>query len=291
MPGFSASVLFFFTMTASGPIELARQHMLQGQLEETLFDFQGRSFAGLDRLAASEVMIKAASLAIERKDDLLALQFAQMALQANPDQPVALHIAATLSLNQEQFTAAENYSDRWMRVDPTSSPAKLLRAQIASMQGEWERVLGLVDHLAESGFDENERKLLAALRTRARDEIAQRDQGIENLHAMERQLTAASRSANEAARRPAPEAAPATVHSVVLYGANWCGPCRMAKRWFRENRIAFVEKDIDQDVAAADELEEKMESAGLQPGGIPVIEVDGRLVVGFNADELERLLL
>ncbi|WP_067569145.1 glutaredoxin family protein [Nocardia acidivorans] len=38
--------------------------------------------------------------------------------------------------------------------------------------------------------------------------------------------------------------------NIVLYGADWCGDCRRAKLWLRENNIPFTEIDVEHDEAA-----------------------------------------
>ncbi|MRH90353.1 NrdH-redoxin [Nocardia sp. SYP-A9097] len=37
---------------------------------------------------------------------------------------------------------------------------------------------------------------------------------------------------------------------IVLYGADWCGDCRRAKTWLRENHVPFTEVDVEHDAAA-----------------------------------------
>ena len=39
---------------------------------------------------------------------------------------------------------------------------------------------------------------------------------------------------------------------LVLYGADWCGDCRRAKVWLRENNVPFTEVDVENDDAARD---------------------------------------
>ena len=58
----------------------------------------------------------------------------------------------------------------------------------------------------------------------------------------------------------------------------------MAKEFLSQKGVPFVEKDVSRDRAAAQEL--------LQMGqrGVPVIKVDGQVMVGFNRARLEQLL-
>jgi glutaredoxin 3 len=58
----------------------------------------------------------------------------------------------------------------------------------------------------------------------------------------------------------------------------------MAKEYLLQKGVPFVEKDVSRDRAAAQEL--------LQMGqrGVPVIKVDGQVMVGFNRGRLEQML-
>jgi glutaredoxin len=78
---------------------------------------------------------------------------------------------------------------------------------------------------------------------------------------------------------------------VVIYGSETCGACRMAARWLTERKVAFVEKRVDESDAARAELETKLRRANLPDRGqIPVIDVHGRLLIGFDPRSLERAL-
>lgn len=93
---------------------------------------------------------------------------------------------------------------------------------------------------------------------------------------------------------PAPGAAPPTSAAaggqVVLYATSWCGACRAARQYMTSNKIAFVEKDIEKDQAAAVELRQKARKAGISASGVPVLDVGGTLMEGFNPARLEALL-
>jgi glutaredoxin len=78
--------------------------------------------------------------------------------------------------------------------------------------------------------------------------------------------------------------------TVIIYGASWCGPCHQAAAYLKQRGIAFVEKDIEQDGTAAREMHAKLATAGMRGGSIPVIDVRGKLVVGFDQRTVDRLL-
>ena len=77
---------------------------------------------------------------------------------------------------------------------------------------------------------------------------------------------------------------------VIIYGASWCGPCHQAAAYLRERGVPFIEKDIEQDGRAAREMNAKLASAGMRGGSIPVIDVRGKVLVGFDANAVDRAL-
>jgi glutaredoxin len=77
---------------------------------------------------------------------------------------------------------------------------------------------------------------------------------------------------------------------VTLYGTSWCGACAQARSWLRARGISFADKDVEKDPKAQAELARKVKRAGVPLGGVPVIDVGGKLLMGFDAKALERLL-
>lgn len=73
--------------------------------------------------------------------------------------------------------------------------------------------------------------------------------------------------------------------AITLYSTPSCTYCRKAKSWFQENRIPFQEYDVSRDQRRADEMVRKSGQMG-----VPVIDVNGRIIVGFNQPEIERAL-
>jgi glutaredoxin len=83
---------------------------------------------------------------------------------------------------------------------------------------------------------------------------------------------------------------PSTQPAVIIYGAEWCGACHEAARYLRSKGIAYVEKDVEKDPSAAREMQQKLAKNGLRSGSIPVIDVRGKVMVGFSAPEIEGAL-
>nr|PZN28823.1 MAG: NrdH-redoxin [Pseudomonadota bacterium] len=73
----------------------------------------------------------------------------------------------------------------------------------------------------------------------------------------------------------------------IVYGAEWCQPCHQAERYLRGKGIAVIKKDVEESQAAAAEMRQKLERAGMRGASIPVIDVMGRLLVGFSPRALD----
>ncbi|HEY4014781.1 MAG TPA: glutaredoxin domain-containing protein [Polyangiaceae bacterium] len=77
---------------------------------------------------------------------------------------------------------------------------------------------------------------------------------------------------------------------VIVYGAEWCGACHEAMRYLRRKGVAYVEKDVEKDPSAEREMQEKLARNGLRGGSIPVLDVRGKVMIGFNPSEVDAAL-
>jgi len=75
------------------------------------------------------------------------------------------------------------------------------------------------------------------------------------------------------------------VSKVILFSTSTCSWCRRAKKYFRENRVPFKEINVERDEAAARDVQRKTGQ-----GGVPVIKIEGRWIVGFDKPAIEREL-
>ena len=76
----------------------------------------------------------------------------------------------------------------------------------------------------------------------------------------------------------------------MIYGASWCGACRQARQFFEREGVAFVDRDIERDPGARDEMNQKARAAGVPTSGIPVIDVRGTILTGFDERRIRQLL-
>ena len=72
---------------------------------------------------------------------------------------------------------------------------------------------------------------------------------------------------------------------IKVYSSKFCPYCRMAKEFLKEKNIPFEEINVQENQEAAREMIEKSGQAG-----IPVIEIDGQMVIGFNVEQIKKLL-
>jgi glutaredoxin len=119
--------------------------------------------------------------------------------------------------------------------------------------------------------------------------------GIAQARRQSKRLTLASASPSAQPPEPPstaaqPDPGPAGRPAVIIYGAAWCSACHDAAAYLRRKGVPFIEKDIDEDPAAAREMKAKLAKAGLPRGSIPVIDVKGRVMVGFNPREVDAAL-
>jgi glutaredoxin len=83
---------------------------------------------------------------------------------------------------------------------------------------------------------------------------------------------------------------PGSSVTVIIYGAAWCHPCHDAAAYLKSKGIAYVMKDIEENPAARVEMAEKLEKVGRRGGSIPIIDVQGEILVGYSRSALDRAL-
>lgn len=72
---------------------------------------------------------------------------------------------------------------------------------------------------------------------------------------------------------------------VIVYSTPTCPYCTMAKDYLEDNKVEFEEKDVSTDETARDEMVEKSSQMS-----VPVIDVAGEMVIGFDKEKLAKLL-
>lgn len=76
-----------------------------------------------------------------------------------------------------------------------------------------------------------------------------------------------------------------TPKKVIVYSTPTCHYCHLLKDYLTEKGIAFETIDVSADAEAKTAAFEKSGQLG-----VPVTDIDGEVVVGFDQDEIDKLL-
>lgn len=74
-------------------------------------------------------------------------------------------------------------------------------------------------------------------------------------------------------------------HKVTVYSTSTCHYCVLAKAYLDKKGISYTNIDVGTDHAKAAEMITKSGQMG-----VPVVEIDGNILVGFQPNEFDRLL-
>ncbi len=81
-----------------------------------------------------------------------------------------------------------------------------------------------------------------------------------------------------------------TTHSdkkVIVYSTSWCAFCHTEMDWLKRLGVEFEAKDIEAEPAARDEL---LDKNGGTFQGVPVTDIAGEMILGFDRPKLEDAL-
>ncbi len=73
--------------------------------------------------------------------------------------------------------------------------------------------------------------------------------------------------------------------AVTVYSTNSCPWCVKAKEFLKQNKIAFTEINVAEDFQGLQDMEEKSGQRG-----VPVIDANGTIIIGFDRDALKAAL-
>ncbi|MFA6270089.1 MAG: glutaredoxin domain-containing protein [Candidatus Paceibacterota bacterium] len=73
--------------------------------------------------------------------------------------------------------------------------------------------------------------------------------------------------------------------NVIIYSTPTCHFCHLAKDFFNENGVKYVEYDV---LANLEKRQEMLEKSGQR--GVPVIDIDNQIIVGFDQVKVSSLL-
>jgi len=74
-------------------------------------------------------------------------------------------------------------------------------------------------------------------------------------------------------------------HKVKVYSTKTCPWCHKTKEFLKEKNVKFEDIDVGADQKAANEMVEKSGQMG-----VPVTDIDGKIIVGFDKEAIEKAL-
>ena len=72
---------------------------------------------------------------------------------------------------------------------------------------------------------------------------------------------------------------------VIVYSTPTCTYCIILKRYLQEKNIDYEEVDVSADMEAQEKMIEKTGQMG-----VPVVEIDEKVIIGFNKGEIDKAL-
>ena len=75
------------------------------------------------------------------------------------------------------------------------------------------------------------------------------------------------------------------MENIIVYSTKTCPYCVLLKNWLDENKIEYEYNDVGTDQAKAKEMIDKTGQMG-----VPVIDIAGKVIVGFNKMAIESAL-
>lgn len=74
-----------------------------------------------------------------------------------------------------------------------------------------------------------------------------------------------------------------TTPQIIIYSTSWCAFCKTEAQWLDHLGIPYVKKDIEEDKEAYEELMSKSQGSY---SGVPVTDIAGDLILGFDRPKL-----
>lgn len=72
---------------------------------------------------------------------------------------------------------------------------------------------------------------------------------------------------------------------VRIYTTPTCPYCKMAKKFFQDNNVSYQELNVAEDKKSLEEMLKRSKQMS-----VPVIDIDGQIIVGFNMSQIKQKL-
>ena len=71
--------------------------------------------------------------------------------------------------------------------------------------------------------------------------------------------------------------------SITIYSTDGCVYCKMAKAYFDQKGVKYVEKNVQHDLVAQEEMIKKSGQLG-----VPVLDIEGTIIIGFDKSAINE---
>jgi len=73
--------------------------------------------------------------------------------------------------------------------------------------------------------------------------------------------------------------------TIKIYTTPTCAYCKMAKEYFKSKNLSYEEYDVSKDIPRQKEMIDKTGQFG-----VPVIDINGKIVIGFDKPKIDQLV-
>lgn len=72
---------------------------------------------------------------------------------------------------------------------------------------------------------------------------------------------------------------------IIIYTTTYCPWCQATKQFLKENNYEFEERNVEENPEFANEMIQKSGQYG-----VPVIDIEGKIIIGFSPEEISEAL-
>lgn len=72
---------------------------------------------------------------------------------------------------------------------------------------------------------------------------------------------------------------------ITIYTLSWCSHCKELKKYLLESKLNFKDVDVEENHEEAKKIIEKTGQSAF-----PVIDIDGKILIGFDREKIEKTL-
>lgn len=72
---------------------------------------------------------------------------------------------------------------------------------------------------------------------------------------------------------------------IIVYGAEWCAFCHTAMQYFDKLGVKYEYRNVEENPAWGKEAVDKSKQFG-----IPVLDMDGEIIIGFDKPKIDKTL-